>query len=166
MSTCSIKVVTRFRPLQNDETLCEPSRLSVLSADTVRYGQQSVKFDTVFGEQTTQLDIFQSIGLPAVVDVLEGYNTTIFAYGQTGSGKTFTMHGRPSAPPTSADAGLTARIMAQLFAAIDATDAKTEFILKCSYLEIYNEVCLWLVASLPRLIDVIASKRPSGPNST
>jgi len=25
------------------------------------------------------------------VDVLDGYNGTVFAYGQTGSGKTFTM---------------------------------------------------------------------------
>jgi len=29
--------------------------------------------------------------IPAMSDVLDGYNGTVFAYGQTGSGKTFTM---------------------------------------------------------------------------
>jgi Tfp pilus assembly pilus retraction ATPase PilT len=29
--------------------------------------------------------------MPAMADVLDGYNGTVFAYGQTGSGKTFTM---------------------------------------------------------------------------
>ena len=29
----------------------------------------------------------------SIVDVCNGFNTTIFAYGQTGSGKTFTMFG-------------------------------------------------------------------------
>lgn len=31
-----------------------------------------------------------------VLDVLDGYNGTVFAYGQTGSGKTFTMMVRPA----------------------------------------------------------------------
>ena len=34
--------------------------------------------------------IYRSYNIPCV-DVLDGYNGTVFAYGQTGSGKTFTM---------------------------------------------------------------------------
>lgn len=30
---------------------------------------------------------------PLVLQVLEGYNATVFAYGQTGAGKTYTMAG-------------------------------------------------------------------------
>lgn len=48
-------------------------------------------FDRVFPPTTTQLEIYEDVGLPIVQDVLQGYNGTIFAYGQTSSGKTFTM---------------------------------------------------------------------------
>jgi len=47
----------------------------------------------VFGIDAQQHEIFDSVGLPVIQDVLCGYNGTVFAYGQTGSGKTFTMFG-------------------------------------------------------------------------
>ena len=48
-------------------------------------------FDRVFTAESTQHDVYQTVGLPVVKSVLEGYNGTIFAYGQTSSGKTHTM---------------------------------------------------------------------------
>ena len=47
--------------------------------------------DTVFGQNSRQLDVYNLTARPIVDFVLEGYNGTIFAYGQTGTGKTFTM---------------------------------------------------------------------------
>ena len=55
-------------------------------------------FDTVFGADSTQLDVYNRVARPIVDNVLEGYNGTIFTYGQTGTGKTFTMEGCRSQP--------------------------------------------------------------------
>mmetsp|Transcript_12956 Transcript_12956/g.18498 ORF Transcript_12956/g.18498 Transcript_12956/m.18498 type:complete len:106 (-) Transcript_12956:423-740(-) len=41
------------------------------------------QFNGVLNEDTTQDDVFRIIGVPAVRNVLEGFNSTVFAYGQT-----------------------------------------------------------------------------------
>lgn len=53
----------------------------------------SFAFDTVFGADSSQEQVYSYTGKPLVLNVLEGYNATILAYGQTGSGKTFSMEG-------------------------------------------------------------------------
>lgn len=40
-----------------------------------------------------QVDVFKSVAMPLINQVLKGYNCTVFAYGQTGTGKTHTMEG-------------------------------------------------------------------------
>jgi hypothetical protein len=53
---------------------------------------RSFQYDAVFGPQSTQTQIFDSVS--GIVDaVCAGYNGTIVAYGQTGSGKTHTVFG-------------------------------------------------------------------------
>ena len=44
-------------------------------------------FDHIFGPESTQAEVFELCGKNIVLDVINGYNGTIFAYGQTGSGK-------------------------------------------------------------------------------
>ncbi|XP_039086224.1 kinesin-like protein KIF11 isoform X1 [Hyaena hyaena] len=71
-----------------------------------------------------------------------GYNCTIFAYGQTGTGKTFTMEGErsPNEEYTWEEdplAGIIPRTLHQIFEKL--TDNGTEFSVKVSLLEIYNE---------------------------
>ena len=51
-------------------------------------------FDSVLGPESTQLQVYETVGKPCINAVQEGYNATIFAYGQTGSGKTHTMFGQ------------------------------------------------------------------------
>lgn len=53
----------------------------------------SFKFDYVYDEQSTQLQVYENTAKPAVLSTLEGYNATVLAYGQTGTGKTHTMEG-------------------------------------------------------------------------
>ena len=42
---------------------------------------------------SSQQEVYETTAKPAVISILQGYNSTIFAYGQTGTGKTFTMEG-------------------------------------------------------------------------
>lgn len=48
-------------------------------------------FGHVFGESSTQEELYSRIGKPAVDGLLLGLNATVVAYGHTGSGKTFSM---------------------------------------------------------------------------
>lgn len=67
--------------------------------------------------------------------VLEGYNGTIFAYGQTGCGKTHSMVGKLDDQHLH---GLIPRSFTHVLkAASDSSDK--EFLIRCSFIEIYNE---------------------------
>lgn len=68
-----------------------------------------------------------------VAGVLEGVNGTVFAYGQTSSGKTHTMLGSDEEP------GVVPLATRQLFEHITGAGAGREYLLRVSYLEIYNE---------------------------
>jgi len=51
-------------------------------------------YDSVYGIDSTQRQVYDQCAFPLVESVLNGYNGTIFAYGQTGCGKTHTMVGK------------------------------------------------------------------------
>ena len=73
---------------------------------------------------------------------MEGFNSVIFAYGQTASGKTYTLTGSEDEP------GIIPRAMKDVFAFIKGTSTR-EYLLRCSYLEIYNENINDLLAPPP-----------------
>jgi kinesin family protein 5 len=100
------------------------------------HGTEKFNFDAVFGQHTTQQEVFELVGVQLVNDVLDGFNCTLFAYGQSGSGKTFTMEG---ATHTGELAGMIPRITHRLFQDIANKPAGLEFAIKVSYVEIYNE---------------------------
>jgi kinesin family protein 5 len=50
-------------------------------------------FDAVFGVESDQAGVYEKVAKQQVIDVMDGYNATVFAYGQTGAGKTHTMEG-------------------------------------------------------------------------
>lgn len=93
-------------------------------------GRNSFAFDRIFNVDSQQQDIFSHVGMKLVHHSLEGYNSCVFAYGQTGSGKTHTMVGTGD--------GLIQRSIEQLFLRINAA-AAVDYIVTCSYFEIYNE---------------------------
>ena len=64
--------------------------------------------------------------------VMEGYHGTVFAYGMTGTGKTFSMQGTQDSP------GVIPLAIADIFSYVRETPNR-EFLLRVSYLEIYNE---------------------------
>lgn len=63
---------------------------------------------------------------------MEGYHGTVFAYGMTGTGKTFSMQGTATSP------GVIPLAITDIFSYIRETPSR-EFLLRVSYLEIYNE---------------------------
>ncbi|CAJ1077525.1 centromere-associated protein E isoform X5 [Xyrichtys novacula] len=93
---------------------------------------KSFSFDRVFTADETTNQLYQTIAKPLVVSTVEGYNGTIFAYGQTSSGKTFTMMGSKGTP------GVIPLAVEDVFQTIK-NFPKKEFLLRVSYMEIYNE---------------------------
>ncbi|CAL8070033.1 unnamed protein product [Calicophoron daubneyi] len=145
--TNNVKVAVRCRPLNRKETENGCKEIAII--DEVE-GSVSLKkasldndqpfkqftFDLVFGVKSKQADIYNKVARPIVDKVLEGYNGTIFAYGQTGTGKTFTMEGVRSVPELR---GIIPNSFAHIFGAIAKADSNTRFLVRVSYLEIYNE---------------------------
>lgn len=94
-------------------------------------------YDACYDWDSTQRQVYDESAFPLVESVIEGYNGTIFAYGQTGCGKTHTMMGYKDDP---AERGIIPNAFEHIFGFIDQSDNKqTKFLVRCSYLEIYNE---------------------------
>nr|XP_040143967.1 kinesin-like protein KIF17 isoform X1 [Ictidomys tridecemlineatus] len=92
-------------------------------------------FDGAYYMDHVTEQIYNEIAYPLVEGVTEGYNGTIFAYGQTGSGKSFTMQGLPEPP---SQRGIIPRAFEHVFESVQCAE-NTKFLVRASYLEIYNE---------------------------
>jgi hypothetical protein len=104
-------------------------------------------FDNAYGDNVRQEDIYASSAAPIIANVLEGYNGTIFAYGQTGTGKTHTMMGLVDIPE---ERGVMIRAFEDIFASIKGDSDQTQFLVRASYLEIYNEEIRDLLSKNPK----------------
>ncbi|XP_049739646.1 kinesin heavy chain [Loxodonta africana] len=132
---CSIKVLCRFRPLNQAEILRGDKFIPIFQGDdSVVIGGKPYVFDRVFPPNTTQEQVYHACAMQIVKDVLAGYNGTIFAYGQTSSGKTHTMEGKLHDPQLM---GIIPRIARDIFSHIYSMDENLEFHIKVSYFEIY-----------------------------
>ncbi|XP_064410736.1 kinesin-1 heavy chain [Latimeria chalumnae] len=132
---CNIKVMCRFRPLNNSEVTRGDKYIAKFQGeDTVVLAGKPYVFDHVFQSNTTQEQVYNDCAKKIVKDVLEGYNGTIFAYGQTSSGKTHTMEGILHDPDGM---GIIPRIVQDIFNYIYSMDENLEFHIKVSYFEIY-----------------------------
>ncbi|XP_039775980.1 kinesin-like protein KIN-7D, chloroplastic isoform X5 [Panicum virgatum] len=89
--------------------------------------------DRVFAPTTTTRHVYDVAAQHVISGAMEGVNGTIFAYGVTSSGKTHTMHGDQRSP------GIIPLAVKDAFSIIQETPNR-EFLLRVSYLEIYNEV--------------------------
>ncbi|XP_059897316.1 centromere-associated protein E isoform X2 [Gadus macrocephalus] len=139
----AVKVCVRVRPLiEREERATAEDSVPVplyWKADRKSIHQlddgvttKSFSYDRVFSSSETTNHLYQDIAKPLVVSAVEGYNGTIFAYGQTSSGKTFTMMGSKLVP------GVIPLSMEEVFQTIQNYPQK-EFLLRVSYMEIYNE---------------------------
>ncbi|XP_020676516.1 kinesin-like protein KIN-7E, chloroplastic [Dendrobium catenatum] len=133
----NVTVTVRFRPLSPREISKGDEIAWYADGDSnvrneynpsIAYG-----FDRVFGPATTTRHVYDVAAQHIVSGAMEGINGTVFAYGVTSSGKTHTMHGEQKSP------GIIPLAVKDVFSIIQETPGK-EFLLRVSYLEIYNEV--------------------------
>ncbi|XP_072544199.1 kinesin-like protein KIF9 isoform X4 [Salminus brasiliensis] len=92
----------------------------------------------------SQEDVYQSVAHSVVLGALEGYNGTIMCFGQTGAGKTYTMTG---ATESYKQRGIIPRALQEVFHEVEQRVDHT-FSVLLSFLEIYNETLVDLLASI------------------
>mmetsp|Transcript_87495 Transcript_87495/g.255835 ORF Transcript_87495/g.255835 Transcript_87495/m.255835 type:complete len:889 (+) Transcript_87495:11-2677(+) len=107
-------------------------------------------FDGVFGEASTNREIFEVALRPMVRHLLEtkGGHGTCFAYGQTGSGKTVTMSGLGKAAQSPDNAtGLYGYVAEEIFSYMSmSAQHGNPLVARCGFLEIYRGKCFDLLA--------------------
>lgn len=91
-----------------------------------------LRTDNVSSANDNNSRVYDHLAKRLVRRVMEGYHGTVFAYGMTGTGKTFSMQGTQSSP------GVIPLAITDIFSYIRETPSR-EFLLRVSYLEIYNE---------------------------
>eukprot|EP01040_Poterioochromonas_malhamensis_P004395 gene4395-4711_t len=141
-----ITVVVRCRPMNKKEK--DESRKPIIEVDpdtrqvgirNPEAGNEPPKlftFDATYDDKTQQKFFYEESCFNIIESTLEGFNSTIFAYGQTGCGKSFTMQG-----PSTTDENLRGVIpnsFSHIFQFVKTTK-NVDFLIRCSYLELYNE---------------------------
>ncbi|KAJ7672724.1 P-loop containing nucleoside triphosphate hydrolase protein [Mycena rosella] len=135
MGTASPALTPMFPPQQDvEESLIDFQNVGIDITGDEHGGDVGVPFAEVDVSQ-----VMVSVRAPHVHAFMSGYNAVVFAYGQTASGKTYTLSGTPEEP------GIIPRALRDVFAFIRATPSR-EYLLRCSYLEIYNETIHDLLA--------------------
>ncbi|XP_046425821.1 kinesin-like protein KIF12 isoform X2 [Neodiprion fabricii] len=149
----NINVVVRVRPLSNreiksgDESGVQFPGNGQIHCDGIpNSGDKKPKlfsYNVVFEPAASQEDILQYSGVKKLIEMaVEGFSCTAFCYGQTGSGKTHTLTGPPGLfngkNPYSEGHGLVFRSFVYLFKILQERQ-DCNFVLRASFLEIYNE---------------------------
>ena len=155
-----VRVIVRVRPMSRKETQDGRDVCAIVDekAGTVAARNphadrseppKQFTFDNTYGPKSQQREIYDRTAASIVESVCEGYNGTIFAYGQTGSGKTHTMEGYPDPPELR---GIIPNSFKHIFEKIGVDDAPDDkqFLVRASYLEIYNEEIRDLLAKNPK----------------
>ncbi|KAI8003257.1 Kinesin-like protein KIN-7N [Camellia lanceoleosa] len=133
-----ICVAVRVRPPVMEETSngtfwkVEDNRISLHKSLGTPISGVSYAFDYVFDQDCTNERVYKLLTKDIIHAAVEGFNGTAFAYGQTSSGKTFTMNGSENDP------GIIHRAVKDIFTKIQMTTGR-EFLIRVSYMEIYNE---------------------------
>jgi len=120
MSKDPVQVYCRLRPMQSpadvscmrvtsDTTIVITPPESAANFRTITNKEIQTTFSRVFMSDVTQREIFKTVALPLIENLIHGRNGLLFTYGVTGSGKTYTMTGEPR------DAGIMPRCLDVIF---------------------------------------------------
>ncbi|XP_044768591.1 centromere-associated protein E isoform X2 [Neomonachus schauinslandi] len=148
----AVAVCVRVRPLNNrEEALGGDTQVYWKTDNNAIYqvdGSKSFSFDRVFHSNETTKNVYEEIAVPIIDSAIQGYNGTIFAYGQTASGKTYTMMGSEDY------LGVIPRAIHDIFQKIKKFPDR-EFLLRVSYMEIYNETITDLLCDTQKMKPLI-----------
>lgn len=135
----NIRVAIRVRPFIKRERDCHLQthwRVDKNTITQVSNGKllqnSSYSFDQIFDVSSTTQDVYDEFGQPIVLSAMDGFNGTLFAYGQTSSGKTYTMMG------DQRNEGVIPKAVGEIYDYIEKHPSR-EFLIRVSYMEIYNE---------------------------
>ena len=141
----TIMVCVRVRPIQPQEVSTEdgetlPREIWSYTSNAIIEDSDMTRkphvFDRVFAPGASNEEVYERCAQRVVHRALQGTNGTVCAYGQTGSGKTFSMLG------SDRDPGIVPRCIHDVFEHIEAAAERgdgQEFLVRVSYLEVYNE---------------------------
>ena len=141
-----VRVMVRCRPMNKNES--DRGSFTVITMDE-RLKTASIKdpreennvrqftYDAVFNPDCTQQKIYETSTFPILEAVFSGYNGTVFAYGQTGCGKTHTMMGEIN---SETGKGIIPRTFNHMLSVIDANKSNKQYLIRVSFIEIYNEM--------------------------
>ncbi|XP_027454313.1 centromere-associated protein E isoform X6 [Zalophus californianus] len=148
----AVAVCVRVRPLNNrEEALGGDTQVYWKTDNNAIYqvdGSKSFNFDRVFHSNETTKNVYEEIAVPIIDSAIQGYNGTIFAYGQTASGKTYTMMGSEDY------LGVIPRAIHDIFQKIKKFPDR-EFLLRVSYMEIYNETITDLLCDTQKMKPLV-----------
>mmetsp|Transcript_18630 Transcript_18630/g.33669 ORF Transcript_18630/g.33669 Transcript_18630/m.33669 type:complete len:1015 (+) Transcript_18630:2-3046(+) len=147
----SVNVIIRFRggergnPAEFAPFTITPTTIRLEGRD------HTYSFDAILRSDQSQEELYRHAAEKIITNFLEGFNATIFAYGQSGSGKTFSMLGPEEVTEVFVNRrevedsvqqmfGIIPRATQQIFNIVnEGIKLGTEYSIKCSYIEIYNE---------------------------
>ncbi|XP_071340945.1 kinesin-like protein KIF9 [Trachinotus anak] len=95
-------------------------------------------------QDVSQEEVYTQVCRPVVQGTLDGYNGTVMCFGQTGAGKTYTMTGSTE---SYKQRGIIPRALQEVFKEVEKR-TEHSFSVHLSYLEIYNETLVDLLAPL------------------
>ncbi|KAL7440056.1 hypothetical protein ACHAXM_008356 [Skeletonema potamos] len=137
-------------------------------------GKFNFQFDHVFQEDASQSLVYQHAAAPLASDLIEGFNCALITYGQTGSGKTHTMMGESPTDGTTTTtvkskkksttiddekSGMIHRLIKDVFQQMKESPPSIEYIVRCSFVEIYLEKILDLLNPANRSIQILEEGR-------
>ena len=128
----NINVYIRLKPIKDKSE----SNFSFDSKTITNLKTKEIfNFDSVITPSMSNKDIFEKLIKQNLINLLKGINVSIFAYGQTSTGKTFTMKGEPKS-----NEGLIPLSIKEIFNSLNNKESSiTKYLVKVSYIEIYNE---------------------------
>ena len=150
----SLTIIEYMGVAENDE-----EREESLKDNPSLANYHNFTFDYVYDQNSTQEEVYEHSGKSAVLSVLEGYNATLLAYGQTGTGKTFTMEGFKY-NNLDPQRGMIPRAVEEIFHYIESADSTdSKFMVRVSYVQIYNEIISDLLKSERTALQIREEKK-------
>ncbi|KAH6566484.1 hypothetical protein BASA50_011383 [Batrachochytrium salamandrivorans] len=136
-------VAVRIRPPSADELNQkgiwvvdeQNSRISLSEDYAIETGRRRLDefhYDSVFQGSDNHY-MYDTAVKRAIASAMDGIDATVFAYGQTSSGKTYSMMGYEEQP------GIIPQAVDDVFTFISTQSGDKEYLLRVSYMEIYNE---------------------------